>query len=147
MNQSLDLYRSSSLAGATHIDLLIATYDGLAEDLRLAGEAAESGDIAERCRWTHHAMLLLGHLESWLPFLQERALEDTLSRFYVFLRGEMLRLQTGASRGRFLELAMHVCEARAAWQQRRSIPPPQVAQPEILAGEAATDGARLTWSA
>ena len=115
MTNTANAYRSASLAHATHLDLLLASYDALAQDLRLAGQAAEQGQIAERCRLSGHALLLLGHLESWTPLLQEPALEDGLTSFYSFIRGELLRSQGAQTAAQFADLALVVCEVRAAW--------------------------------
>ena len=43
MSRSVRAYRNSATEGATHIDILLACYDTLAEDLRLAGECRGEG--------------------------------------------------------------------------------------------------------
>ena len=50
MTASVRAYRSSATEGATHIDILLACYDALSEDIRMAGDAAARSDIAARCR-------------------------------------------------------------------------------------------------
>lgn len=120
MTSTANAYRSASLEHASHLDLLLASYDALAQDLRLAGLAAEQGHIAERCRLSGHALLLLGHLESWTQLLQEPALESSLADFYTFLRSELMRSQASPSAEHFSSLALLVCEVRAAWQGKGS---------------------------
>lgn len=147
MNKSsLSAYRISAIEGATHLDVLLACYDALAEDIRLAGEASAVGDIATRCRYTQHAILVLGHLQDWIPLLGNATLEESLAAFYEYLRKELLRLQSSVRQPEFVSLAMKVCETRAVWQQRQSVrltaklpagskpePPPQanVDQPRL----------------
>lgn len=122
MTATANAYRSASLEHASHLDLLLASYDALAQDLRLAGIAAEGKHIAERCRLSGHALQLLGHMESWTELLQEPALESSLATFYTFLRGELMRSQNSESAEHFLNLALLVCEVRAAWQGKGSQP-------------------------
>jgi len=151
MTNSSRAYRTSAAEGATHIGLLLSVYDALAEDMRFAGEAAANGDIAARCRHSQHALLLLGHLESWVSLLDDAVLQESLTRFYMYLRSEILRLQAAARGEGFGELAMRVCETRAVWQRKQSQPPSPVQAPslEILPPEKAEEGSdsRLCWSA
>ena len=149
MTNSVRSYRASSADGASQIDLLIAVYDALAEEIRMAGDAAVRGDIAARCHRSQRAFVLLGCLESWISSLNEPALEDTLASFYVYIRKELMRLQAVADESQFGELAMQICETRAAWQQRKS----QVAIRPAVPGQAGTceaensRSAPLRWSA
>lgn len=120
MNRNVLAYRNSVTEGATHIDILLACYDSLAEDIRLAGKYAAKGDIAARCRHSEHALLLIGHLESWVSLLGDSELADSLTNFYGYLRVEILHLQLSAERSKFVDLALVVCETRAVWQKKQS---------------------------
>lgn len=128
-------YHAATLEGASHLGLLLATYDVLAEDIRLAGQAAERNDIEERCRLSHHANLLLGHLESWVPLLEEPVLQASLISFYNLLRVELLQLQQTAARQGFEDLALTICEMRAVWQRRGYTPLAADRQPLQQIGE------------
>lgn len=121
MRSSVNAYRVSNMEGATHLDVLLACYDALAEDIQLAGIAAEGGDIAARCRHSQHALLLLGHLESWIPLLENDEIEQSLRDFYVFLRKELLCLQSSIASSAFADLAMRICETRAVWQKKKQM--------------------------
>lgn len=121
MNSSLYAYRISAHEGASHIDVLLACYDALAEDIRLAGEAAEIGDVAARCRHSQHAILLLGHLQSWTRILEEQNLEESLTTLYEYIRKRLLTLQSCVEASQFSALAMSVCETRAVWQKKKSM--------------------------
>lgn len=121
MNSSLHGYRSSAVDGAGHIDVLLACYDALAEDVRLAGQAADTGDFAERCRHSQHALLLLGHLQNWTSYLANQKLEESLTTFYEYVRSKLLILQSASEASHFSALAMAICETRAVWQQKKSM--------------------------
>jgi flagellin-specific chaperone FliS len=121
MNGRLSAYRLSAADSATHIDVLLAAYDALAEDLRLAGAAAAIGDVAARCRYSEHAHLVLGHLQNWIPLLENAALEESLTTFYEYLRSRLLCLQACVEVSQFSALAMCICETRAAWQKKKAM--------------------------
>ena len=120
MTKSVRAYRSSATEGATHIDILLACYDALAEDIRLAGKSAVMGDVVARCRYSEHALLLIGHLESWVSLLDDSALAANLVSFYGYLRVEILRLQLCVESDKFLTLALVVGETRATWQKKQN---------------------------
>jgi flagellin-specific chaperone FliS len=120
MTSSIRAYRSSATQGATHIDALLACYDALVEDIRLAGELAAKGDVVARCRHSERAFLLIGHLESWVPLLDDPALGSSLVDFYQYLRTEILRLQISTNQENFMKIALTICETRAAWQSKQS---------------------------
>lgn len=118
MIRSVRAYRDSATEGANHIDILLACYDALAEDIRLAGKSAQKGDIRARCRHSERALLLIGHLESWVSLLDDADLAAGLARFYEYLRTEVLRLQVSKEFDDFIKLAFIVCEIRATWQKK-----------------------------
>lgn len=120
MTRSVRAYRNSATEGATHIDILLACYDAVAEDIRLAGKFAAEGVISARCRHSERALLLIGHLESWISLLDDADLGSSLAQFYQYLRAEILRLQLSDEFDRFTNLALVVCETRAAWQRKQS---------------------------
>jgi len=120
MTRSVRAYRSSATDGATHIDILLACYDAVAEDIRLAGKSAAKNDVAARCRHSERALLLIGHLESWASLLEDAGLVASLASFYEYLRVEILRLQLSSELDKYMSLALVVCETRAAWQKRQS---------------------------
>lgn len=120
MKSTVSAYRTSALESATHLDVLLACYDALAEDIRLAGHAAAKDDFAARCRYSHHAILVLGHLEDWIPLLQDAPLEESLRAFYQYVRKTLLHLQVSVQTAEFADLAMAVCETRAVWQKKNS---------------------------
>lgn len=121
MTSSVRAYRNSATEGATHLDILLACYDALAGEIRMAGEAAAKNDIPARCRHSQRALLLIGHLESWVSLLDDPELAGSLVSFYEYLRAEILQLQAGSGLDKFMSLALVVCETRATWQKKGSI--------------------------
>lgn len=115
---SQTIYQQASASGATHIGLLTIVYDALARDLHDAGQCLKKGDIAGRCNHSNHALLLLGHLESWADCLGDTALTASLNEFYEFLRTQILRIQQDTSAETFNSLASLIAETRAAWQSK-----------------------------
>jgi flagellin-specific chaperone FliS len=150
MTTSVRAYRNSATEGATHVDILLACYDALAEDLRMAGKAATRGDLAARCRHSQRALLLIGHLESWISLLDDTELASSLTRFYEYLRAEILRLQLSSELEQFMNLALVVCETRAAWQKRQSVERSKTAEssePPYSMGEPGGSTSRFVASA
>ncbi len=118
--KSETLYRQTAAEGATYIGLLLVVYDTLAGDLRRAGAAVDGNNIAVRCEASNHALLLLGHLESWTASLEEPALKDSLAQFYAYLRAQMLFHQAESQAQAFFSLASLVEQTRAVWQAKES---------------------------
>ncbi len=120
MNENSNFaYRSASAEGATYTDLLLLVYDAIARDLLQAGQAAERMHVEARCRHVNHALLLLGHVESWISFLDDPMLGSSLVMFYDMLRTRLLQLQRLSSSKEFEDLASLVCDTRAAWQRKQ----------------------------
>lgn len=151
MIRSETFYRQAAGEGATYIGLLLVVYDTLAGDLRRAGQAVEAGDIAGRCDATNHALLLLGHLESWAASLAEVELRESLGRFYAFLRSQAIALQAATVGAGFADLAGLVEETRAVWQQKEaslSAVRLQARQlPAAFEAEEQSSASRGSWSA
>lgn len=145
-------YRRAAGEGATYIGLVIVVYDTLAGDLRRAGEAAAHGEIGARCEATNHALLLLGHLESWAESLEEEALRASLGQFYGYLRAQTIALQVSARSEGFEELAALVEGTRAAWQHKEMMHTGRTVGAHVGGGtspvpDEAEEGARMSWSA
>src|ERR1700749_1436747 len=81
MTRRVRAYRISATQGGTHVNILLACYDAVAEDIRFAGRFAVEGDVVPRCRYSEHALLLIGHLESWVSLLDDSELAESLTSF------------------------------------------------------------------
>lgn len=110
-------YRRSAIEGASLVGLTVALYDTLAGDLSRAGRAVNQRDIEARCREANHALLVLGHLESWLNFTQDADLVRSLSIFYAYIRQRIMCAQAQGAASIFEELGTLVVQTRATWQQ------------------------------
>jgi flagellar protein FliS len=111
-------YQQSSISGATPMGLVIALYDKLACDLRLAVEAIREDDIEARCIALSHATLVLGQLQDWVNLESGDALAKSLADFYQILRTRMLEASLQKS-AELLEAQIElVLQVRSAWQQR-----------------------------
>jgi flagellin-specific chaperone FliS len=111
-------YRLAAAQGATQIGIHVLAYDALAREISAAGRAASSSTIDKRCLHTNRALMLIGHLESWSGYLEDPKLSASLSAFYAVLRETLMSLQQSRSLTGFLDLAQHVVETRAVWQQK-----------------------------
>ena len=117
MNARTDLdYRRATAEGASTIGLIVALYDTLARDLQKVAAAIDKTDIELRCKHTHHALLVLGHLESWVDPAAQDALSHSLREFYRYIRSQTLLVQTSGNGMAATETAMLILETRATWQ-------------------------------
>lgn len=129
--QTRQAYQNVVGEGATHAGLTQHVYHHLAQDLLRAAKGVRDGDIEARCLASNHALLLLGHLESWLDFLQgEPVLEESLRTFYGMLRVSILQAQGSLDADAFERAAQYVLETAAAWQVQGSKAAAQLPQPE-----------------
>ncbi|SEF63455.1 flagellar biosynthetic protein FliS [Bryocella elongata] len=111
-------YRQSAIAGATPIGLVIALYDKLASDLRLAVEAMRQEDIEARCIALNHATLVLGQLQDWVNLESGDPLAMSLANFYQIIRARMLEASLKKSASLLEAQIELVLQVRGAWQQR-----------------------------
>ena len=105
---------------------MIVLFDTLVGDLRRAANALRKDDIEARCKELNHATLVLGQLESWLDLKNGGEPAETLSRFYAYLRANMLEAsikKDTAVLDKQIEMILHV---RSAWQQLDTSPLPSL---------------------
>ena len=110
-------YRRSAIEGASLVGLTVALYDTLAGDLNRASRAVRQSNIEARCREANHALLVLGHLESWLDFTENADLVRSLGIFYAYIRQRIMCAQAQSAASIFEELGTLVVQTRASWQQ------------------------------
>lgn len=113
-------YQSASAAGATQIGLLKLVYDRLVQDFRSAAEAVRGHNIGARCNASNHALLLLGHLESWDLYSDVPQLAISLAQFYAMLRTRTIQLQHSGAPADFEQLASLVMNTRVAWDRKEA---------------------------
>jgi flagellar protein FliS len=110
-------YRKSAIEGASPIGLMIALFDTLVGDLGRAAAALRRNDIEARCREVNHALLVLGHLESWVDRANGGEQAETLARFYASLRARMLEASAKKSATILDSQIEMILKVRSAWQQ------------------------------
>lgn len=135
-------YRQSAISGATPVGLVIALYDKLASDFRLAVDAIRADDIEARCQAVNHAMLVLGQLQDWVNMDSGEALAQSLVSFYQMLRARLLEASLKKSAELLEEQILLILQVRGAWQERDSQTVPEFPGP--LASAATTSGSRLS---
>lgn len=116
--QSRSAYQTAAASGATQAGLLQLVYTRLAQDLLQAADAIRKDDIEGRCAASKHALLLLGHLESWVSDVKDHALAESLRAFYAMLRTAVLAQQAALDHARLEQCAQLVLDTRAAWQAK-----------------------------
>jgi flagellin-specific chaperone FliS len=116
--QSRSAYQNAAASGATQVALLQLVYTRLAQDFLQAAQAIHRADIDARCAASKHALLLLAHLESWLPSMGDPGLVQSLTAFYQMLRASVLREQANLSATQLEACAQLILETRAAWQSK-----------------------------
>jgi flagellar protein FliS len=109
-------YRRSAIEGASPIGLMIALFDTLAGDLGRAAAALRKGDIETRCREVNHAILVLGHLESWIDRTSGGESAESLARFYGHLRAKMMEASVKKSATILDAQIEMILNVRSAWQ-------------------------------
>ena len=118
--QSRSAYQTAAASGATHGVLVQLVYTHLAQDLLRAADAMRQRSVEGRCAASKHALLLLGHLESWVDELSEPDLAMSLRSFYGMLRTSVLAQQKQLDPSVLEQCANMVLETRAAWQQKEA---------------------------
>jgi flagellar protein FliS len=110
-------YRKSAIDGASPIGLMIVLFDTMVGDLRRATTAIRKNDIESRCKEMNHALIVLGQLESWVDLENGGESAKTLSRFYTYLRSNIMKAagtQSAELLNAQIDMILHV---RTAWQQ------------------------------
>lgn len=129
-------YRKSAIEGASSIGLIIALFDTLVGDLRRAAAAIRKNDIEKRCKELNHAALVLGQLESWIDTNNGGESAQMLSRFYAYLRANLMEAAATKSATLLetqIDMILHV---RTAWQKLDSGPEgARATSPETVAGQ------------
>lgn len=109
-------YRTSSIAGAGPIGLLLALFDRLSGDLSRAAAAIRSSDIESRCREINHALIVLTQLESWVDREKGGEPARQLAIFYAQIRSAAMTASV-AQRPEILDKKVtEILHVRSAWQ-------------------------------
>lgn len=118
LHSSALAYQMAAADGATHVGLMVLVYDAIAADLVKASKAVRDRDVELRCSRSNHALLLLGHLDSWIDLIDEPILATSMRQFYAMVRARIMQLQAAADADEFDQLADLISQTRACWQQK-----------------------------
>ncbi len=139
------IYQEVDIQGASPLQLVVALYDAVLQDIRGATAAQKHNDIEERTAQVKHCLLTVAQLQGRLDFERGGEVAQNLDRFYSMVRGKLLEASIKASPEAFAAIADMVTTVRGAWneaateqlkQQRRdsevrtipdALPPPAAA--------------------
>jgi len=111
------VYREIDMQGATPLQLVVALYDAILQDIRAAIAAQRHNDIEERSAQVKHCLLTLAQLQGRLDFERGGEVAQNLDRFYSMIRGKLLEASIKASAEAFALIADMVATVRSAWNE------------------------------
>jgi flagellar protein FliS len=111
------VYREIDIQGATPLQLVVALYDAILQDIRGAIAAQKHNDIEERTAQVKHCLLVVAQLQGRLDFERGGEVAKNLDRFYSAVRGKLLEASIKASADAFGAIADMVVTVRSAWNE------------------------------
>lgn len=108
-------YREASVRGANPVQLVVRLYEQLIEDMRRVAIAIEENDIRVRTERVRHAILVIGHLQSALDFVQGGKVAKDLDNLYNDLRQRVVVLQFQPTKRGAVQLITDLLALREAW--------------------------------
>jgi len=115
MTNARTAYRENDVRGATAVRLVILLYEQLVQDLRQALHALEQNDIEMRTHRINHAILVIGHLQSALDFVNGGQVAQDLNNFYNVLRQNLVQVQFHPSKSGLCQQITDLLALREAW--------------------------------
>jgi len=108
-------YREATVRGASPVQLVIRLYEQMIEDLRQVSIAIEEKAIERRTKRIKHIILVIGHLQSPLDFVNGGKVASDLDNFYNVLRQNVLQVQFFPSKRGVAQLITDLLVVREAW--------------------------------
>jgi flagellar protein FliS len=108
-------YREATVRGASPVQLVVRLYEQMIEDLRQAAVAIEQKQIEQRTKRINHAILVIGHLQSTLDFVNGSKVAQNLDNFYNVLRQNLVQAQFFPSKRALTRQITDLLVVRAAW--------------------------------
>lgn len=112
---SASAYHQATAFGASALGQVVALYDSILHDLRLALAALDAGQVEQRVNASNHALIVIGELQSVLDFDRGGEAARNLNNFYRITRALATEASVLGSREKFLELIAMFARLRAAW--------------------------------
>jgi flagellar secretion chaperone FliS len=124
-------YREAAVRGASPVGLVVRLYEQIVEDVRHAAIAIERADIEGRTNRIKHAIVVIGHLQSGLDFVNGGKVANDLDHFYNVLRQNLVQVQFYPSKRALAQQITDVLAVREAWikverAEKLAGPPPLV---------------------
>ena len=141
-------YRENDVRGATALRLVVLLYEQLVLDLRQALHALENHDIELRTHRINHAILIIGHLQSPLDFINGGRVAQDLDNFYNALRQNLVYVQFHPSKSGIRQQITDLLALREAWiEVERSEKAPMAVRTEGTASTAGRESipAHVDW--
>jgi flagellar biosynthetic protein FliS len=108
-------YREAAVRGASPVGLVVRLYEQIIEDLRQATIDIEQSAIERRTKRIDHAILVIGHLQSPLDFVNGGKVAKDLDHFYNVLRQNLIQVQFHPSKPALAQHITDLLAVREAW--------------------------------
>lgn len=108
-------YREASVRGANPVALVVRLYEQMIEDMRQVAMAIEQNDIQRRSDRIKHAILVLGHLQSSLDFVNGGKVARDLDNFYNVVRQNVVQVQFRPMKRTVTQVITDLLAVREAW--------------------------------
>jgi flagellar biosynthetic protein FliS len=131
--------------GASPVGLVVRLYEQMIEDLRQAAKAIVQNDVERRTKRINHAILVIGHLQSSLEFVNGGKVARDLSHFYDVLRQSLVQAQFYPSKWRITQQITDLLAVREAWMQVERAEKSFVTATAGATGTPESDHARKDW--
>ena len=108
-------YREAAVRGASSVALVVRLYEQAIEDMRQVVIAIGQNDIQRRSDRIKHALLVIGHLQSSLDFVNGGKVAKDLENFYNVLRQNVIQVQFRPARRAVTQVITDLLAVRQAW--------------------------------
>jgi flagellar protein FliS len=115
MSNPRTTYRENDVRGASAVRLVVLLYEQLVQDLSQALRAMEQNEIELRTKRLNHAILVIGHLQSPLDFVNGGKVAKDLDHFYNVLRQNLVQIQFQPSPAALRQQITDLLVIRQAW--------------------------------
>jgi flagellar secretion chaperone FliS len=145
-------YREAAVRGASPVGLVVRLYEQIVEDLRHAAIALKQTDIEGRTNRIKHAIVVIGHLQSALDFVNGGKVAKDLDHFYNVMRQNLVQAQFYPSNRRFIQEITNWLAVREAWitverAEKPALPPPTAATVPVMAAHVTATSRAIAYGA
>jgi len=131
-------YREATVQGASPVQLVIRLHEQMIEDLRQVALAIEQNAIDRRTKLIKHVILIIGHLQSPLDFVNGGKVARDLDNFYNVLRQNVVSAQFHPSKRAVTQLITDLLAVREAWIKVEQAENPSSSRSTVAGSNAAS---------